>query len=408
MIKKYEAIKKIFLNKYFTVIFAAFLVILIIIFIALLNPLSWFSSQRKIPTKKILSADGAVDTTAVYGVEMQNKCRAEFQDFIKNYGADYSKCLVNFNFNNEDCTGFDPATKGLSDVNIIVILDASGSMAEKIGPRAKIDVAKQAISDFLTAMPQGVNTGLVVYGYESSNSVADKSLSCKGIEEVVKLGKNNSSNIIAAMDSFSPKGWTPIAGSLDFVKNIFKNSGASDRDYLVLVSDGIESCDGDPLTSAENLKSAIPNVKLNIIGFTTDNSTRDFLKRIATGGGGSYLTASNSSDMAKAFNDELLVIKKDCINITLSRISSEYSANNLNNLNCWLAAYEKEANDFTVNILNKSNDEECNLEMSNALQTRQDESWYEKEALIEKDADAYKKIESDFNSQLQVLDNSKN
>jgi len=347
-------------------------------------------------------------TTTVYGVEMQNKCFTKFQDFIKTYGADYSKCLADFDFNEEYCVGFDPATEGLSDINLIVILDSSGSMAEKIGSQAKIDVAKKAVSDLLIKMPKGVNTGLVVYGHKGSNSAADKSLSCKGIEEVVKLGTNNSSNIIAAMDSFNPKGWTPIAGSLDFAKNIFKNSGTSNKNYLILVSDGVESCDGDPLTAAEGLKAEIPGIKLNVIGFTNDSKTQEFLEKIATVGGGSYLTASNSSDIAKAFNDELLAIKEDCLSVTLFQMYSRNNANNMSNLNCWLAAYDKESDDFTANILQNSFDTECNLEMSNALRLRQNEFWYKKEALAEKNSAIYDKIKSDFNNQLKVLESSKN
>ena len=253
-----------------------------------------------------------------------------------------------------------------------------------------------------------MNTGLVVYGHKGSNSEADKSLSCKGIEEVVKLGPNNSSNIITAMNSFNPKGWTPIAGSLDFAENIFKNTGTGNKNYLILVSDGVESCDGDPLAAAGALKAGIPGIKLNVIGFTSDKKTHDFLQKIASSGGGSYLDAASSSDMVKAFNKELLAIKEDCINVTLLLVSSRYNANYIDNLNCWLAAYKKESNDFTTNLSHKPIDAECNIETADALRARQDEFWYEKEALTEKGDAAYKKIESDFNNQLKSLESYKN
>jgi len=383
------------------------------------NPLTWFNNwglgeikneQKALPANNTtgITTNNTGGTTTAYGAEMQNICFTKFQDFIKTYGADYSKCLVNFDFNQEYCGGFDPDTQALSDENVIVILDSSGSMAEKIGSEVKIDVAKKAVSDFLTKMPPSVNTGLIVYGHKGSNSTADKDLSCKGIEEVVKLGKNNSNNIIAAMNSFNSKGWTPIAGSLDFAKNIFENKGKNDKDYLILVSDGVESCDGDPLSAAQDIKSKIPDIKLSVIGFATDNKTQDFLKRIAALGGGSYLTADNSSDIAKAFNDQLLLIKKDCINVTLFELYSKYKTNYFNNLNCWLAAYKKESDNFTVNVMQKSTNIECNLEMSKVLLARQIEFWYKKQDLEEKNYAIYQKTESDFNNQLQVLNNLKN
>jgi len=386
------------------------LIVLSIEFGAFWNLLIWFNNWEKEQVKneqKVLPANNIGETTTIYGVEMQNKCFAKFQDFIKTYGADYSKCLVGLDFNEEYCSGFDPDTQALSDVNIIVILDSSGSMVEKIDSEAKIDVAKKAISDFLTKLPQGVKTGLVVYGHKGSNSVVDKDLSCKGIEEIVKLGGNNSSNIISAMGSFSPKGWTPIAGSLEFVKNIFNNNGKNNKNYLILVSDGVESCDGDPLAAARDLKLEIPGIKLIVIGFATDSKTHDLLKKIAIQGGGSYLIADNSSDIAEVFNNQIIVIKKDCFKMTLFKASSEYNTNNLGNLNCWLAAYKKEANDFTMNVLNKSLDTECNLEMADALRARHTESWYKKQEVEENNYAIYKKIESDLNNQLKVLESLK-
>lgn len=379
----------------------------IILIVALLS-LWGFNYLKNKNKKEVLPVENINGKTTVYGVEMQDKCLAQFQDFIEIHGVDYSKCLVDFDFNEQYCAGFDPNTQGLSNVNIIVILDSSGSMAQKIGSEAKIDIAKKAVSDFLTKVPPGVNTGLVVYGHKGSNSAADKSLSCKNIEEIVKLGNNKSDDIIAAMDSFNPKGWTPIAGSIDFVKNIFKNKGASNKNYLILVSDGVESCDGDPLTSAQDLNSEIPGIKLNVIGFAPDSDTREFLRKVAVAGNGRYLSADNSSQIAKALNDQLIIIKMDCLNVTFLGMSSRYNINNANNLDCWLSSYKKESDEFAVNILQKSADTECNLEMSDALQARRNDFWYKKQELEEKNNVIYKKIESDFADQLKDLQELKN
>jgi hypothetical protein len=238
--------------------------------------------------------------------------------------------------------------------------------------------------------------------------LADKNLSCNGIEEVVKLGKNNNSNIITAMDSFNPEGWTPIAGSIDFAKNIFSQKGVKDKDYLILVSDGVESCDGDPLAAANDLRLAIPGIKLSVIGLETDNTTRDFLTKIAVMGGGAYMDAYSSSDIAQAFNKQLLLIKEDCVNVTLLEMSLRYKSNNLNNLNCWLAASKKELDDFNVNVAQKSDDVECNQEISDAVVARQTEFWYKRRDLENKNDVIYKKIESDLNDQLKALEASEN
>jgi hypothetical protein len=403
-------IKKPLFNKTLLIVLAILFIIIFVALVIWLNPLKWFNKGGIFEAKneqKVTPTSVTKDITTIYGVELQNTCFDKFEEFIRVYGADYSKCLTPFDFTEAYCGGVDPATEKLSSVNILVILDSSGSMAEMIGKDSKINIAKTAITDFLTKMPQGVNTGLVVYGNVGSNSAQSKSLSCQGIEEIVKLGKNNSSNIISAMNYFSPKGWTPLAGSIDFVKNIFKENGTGNKNYLILVSDGIETCDGNPLISAENLKLEIPGIKLNVIGFTKDAATKDYLKKIATRGGGTYLTASNSADIAKALNGELLLIKKDCLYTTFYQMSSRYSNNYFSNLNCWLDAQKKEFSDFNINIENKFVNAECNLEISKALSARQNDFWYQKQSLLESNQASYKKIQDEFNNQLKLLDKIK-
>lgn len=406
---------EVIMNKYFIIVPVACLIVSFIVFFA------WWSSFVRLNNQteeelgsrqEILPVVKSGENTTVFGVEMQNKCFAQFQDFVKTNGGDYSKCLVDFNFNEQDCGGLDPETQGLFDVNIIVILDSSGSMVEKIGTenlasQAKIDIAKMAVSNFLTKMPQGVKTGLLVYGHKGSNSIDNKNLSCQGVEEIVKLGRNNYDNIITAVNSFSPKGWTPIAGSFDFAKNIFKNAGNSNKNYLILVSDGAESCDGDPLASATNIKLEVPGIKLIVIGFATDEVTRDLLKKVAVQGNGSYLSANNSSDIAEAFNKQLLIIKKDCLQATSFKAYFMNNNNNINNLDCWLKANKKESDDFIVKQLDRFFDKECNLEISEALRARHTDFWYKKEILTEKNNAIYKKIETNFSNQLKELENLK-
>ncbi|MDP3883112.1 MAG: VWA domain-containing protein [Candidatus Staskawiczbacteria bacterium] len=398
------------MNKIFKVIIAG--ISLIIVAVIVYMVFDFVSSAIKAKNAPNIESPPSepeiVKSESAYGVSMQKKCFLQYQDFLKNYGQDYSKCLVDFSFSDEYCGGYDPETQALSDENVIVILDASGSMAKENYAGARIDVAKKAVSDFLIKMPQNVNTGLIVYGHKGSNSNADKILSCSGVEEVVKLDRNNNNNIISAMGSFSPMGWTPIAGSLDFVKNIFSQKNKNDKNYLILVSDGVESCDGDPLISAQNLKSDVPGIKISVIGLEVDTETRSLLTKVAMAGGGSYIDANGSAEMARAFNDQLLLIKKDCVNVTLIKMGLEYNSSILNNLDCWLGASKKESEDFTENVEQKYDDAECNQEISDAIVARQTDFWNQKQDLQDENYAAYEQIKEDLNSQLKVLNEQRN
>jgi Ca-activated chloride channel family protein len=359
-------------------------------------------SQPKEP-EEVVEEPIILEPNTAYGVQMTDKCYYEFQNFIKGYSADYSGCMQDIDLNEEYCSGYDPDTQALSNINAVVILDSSGSMTGLVNSKQRIDIAKDAVSKFLMAVPKGVNTGLVVYGHKGSNNYADKELSCNGIEEVVKLGANNSSSIISAMKSFSPRGWTPIAGALDFAKDIFSKRSKSDGDFLILVSDGIESCDGDPLDSAQKLKSEIKNIELDVIGFAADNATRTFLNNVAVAANGSYITANKADDITEELNKQLAKIKIACIRGTIRKIYLRNEANNLSNLNCWLQSVKHETDKISQGVLAKSISSECVDKITQAVDTRQKEFFQAKDDIAKKNEAIYKGMQDEAESQLRAL-----
>lgn len=360
----------------------------------------------------------------IYGVEMEEACLNTFQEFLSKRGEDYSKCLNDFKFDEKFCGGGDPVAEGVAKTNIIVILDASGSMATKIGQDSRMDIAKKAVSTFLSNMPQGVNTGLIVYGNIGSNSQEDKNLSCNGIEEIIKLGSNNNAKVIDSMKTFTPKGWTPIAKSIDFAKNIFLKNSKESENYLILVTDGAESCDGNPLRSAQYLTTDLKNIKLNIIGFALDSYSQLSLEKVAGAGGGLYYTAYNSYSIADAFNNELISIKIGCLRLTTHRMYLAYEANALKNRECWLKAFGEESYDYDKNFVTKQVkdefgkiidvapvtpvDQKCANAISQAIQNRSQEFWSKKEEIDKNGYADYKAVEKDFNKQIEELEKSRN
>lgn len=364
----------------------------------------WFRAPGTEPQQTNESPSFIPETNTAYGVQMSDRCYYEFQNFINNHGADYSGCMQDVNLDEDYCSGFDPDTQALSDINVMVILDASGSMASQVDSDTKMNVAKKAVAQFLTQVPAGVNTGLVVYGHKGSNAAADKEISCSGIDEIIKLGANNSGNIISAMNSFNPRGWTPIAGSLNFARKLFVERGNRDENYLILVSDGIESCDGDALDAARELKSEVNHIELNVIGFADDNATKNFLQDIAYAAGASYSSAKNTSEIVKRLNDQLVKIKKACINGTVFRINLKNEENNLNNLNCWLEAVKQESENFSTGIQSKSIGQECAEKISQALDVRQKEFWEAKDAIVRKNEAIFNEKKAEADAQLQALD----
>ena len=82
-------------------------------------------------------------------------------------------------------TGDPPAT-----VNVQLILDLSGSMAQDVGGgETRMDAAKRVLNDVIDALPEteGVNVGFRIYGHEGDNSNAGRTESCESTELVVPM-----------------------------------------------------------------------------------------------------------------------------------------------------------------------------------------------------------------------------
>ncbi|WP_455675522.1 VWA domain-containing protein [Pradoshia sp.] len=191
------------------------------------------------------------------------------------------------------------AAAGGGQTNIAILLDASGSMAAKVGGKTKMETAKTAIQSFLSSMPEGINVSLRVYGHKGSNDDSDKKLSCDSTELVYELKPYEEADFNDSLDTFKPTGWTPIAKAINETKKDFAKMGDSGENIIYVVSDGIETCDGDPVKAAKELHDSNIEAVVNIIGFDVDNKGQKQLLAVAEAGGGSFETVNT----AEQFND---------------------------------------------------------------------------------------------------------
>ena len=183
-------------------------------------------------------------------------------------------------------------------VNVEIVLDASGSMAKQINGQSMMNIAKNSITEVLKHLPKNAKVGLRVFGHKGNNTDSGKTESCSANELIHPIETLNTSAISKALSSVEATGWTSIADSIknggeDLSK--FKEEGAVN--ILYIVTDGIETCGGDPIEAAQTLKNSGTNVVLGIIGFNV-NATQDaVLKKIAEAGGGHYANANDAGTL---------------------------------------------------------------------------------------------------------------
>ena len=194
---------------------------------------------------------------------------------------------------------------------IEIVLDVSGSMRSSLGSQVKIDAAKSAIRDTVSGLPDGSVVALRYYGHRVPQERKDES--CKDTELVVQFQPIDKPQFLGALDKAMPRGQTPIAYSLQQAAQDFGAPSDEER-ALILVSDGIETCGGDPLATVRDLSAKGFKVKVHTIGFDVDAAARAQLEAISSATGGEYFDARSASALAdtlRKLTQRALLIERD-------------------------------------------------------------------------------------------------
>lgn len=185
-------------------------------------------------------------------------------------------------------------------IYVEVILDASNSMNEEVEGVAKIVTAKQVIASLASSLDPSIQMSLRVYG-DHFDPLGTKEKACQDSALAVGFGANNREQIVAAAQSVIAKGYTPIAFSLQQAYNLDLMPIQEGSQSIILVSDGKESCGGDPCALVKELKARGVNTVIHTVGFAVDAQTRAQLECIAKETGGQYYDAKNASALQESF-----------------------------------------------------------------------------------------------------------
>ncbi len=176
-----------------------------------------------------------------------------------------------------------------SGTDAILVLDASGSMWGQVEGQTKIAAARQAVDTILSRWRPSDRLGLMAYGHRTKGD-------CRDIELIAPVSRVDPAAIKATVAKLNPRGKTPLAASLREAAAILKHTEA--KATVILVSDGIETCDPDPCAAAAELEKTGVGFTAHVVGFAiTDPVAKAQLQCIARATGGVYLDAKNASGL---------------------------------------------------------------------------------------------------------------
>lgn len=205
-----------------------------------------------------------------------------------------------------------PPRKKWEAPELVILLDSSGSMALKAGvseaeirsliARARggdgqalrqlesmqggtgndrLSAAKTAVDYTVSTLPKDMDVGLVVFG------------KCQGADNYKFFSPAERGELRSRLSSITPQKGTPLARGIERAGNMV--DGRSVPATLVVVTDGEDSCGGDPCATARALKASKPNLTINVIDVNGMGEGRC----IADATGGKLLTMKSIDDLPK-------------------------------------------------------------------------------------------------------------
>lgn len=179
---------------------------------------------------------------------------------------------------------------------VMMILDGSGSMWGRIGDEPKISIAKDVMTDLIADWDEDAHVGLMSYGHRREGD-------CTDIEVMTPIGAIDRARMTAQVKAINPRGKTPISQSI--MRAVFKLGFNAKKPSIVLVSDGLETCEGDPCAIASQMWRLNASLKTYVIGFDVTEEEYEALQCIATETGGKFFRADNAAELKDALRQSV-------------------------------------------------------------------------------------------------------
>ncbi|RWB55367.1 VWA domain-containing protein [Mesorhizobium sp.] len=182
-------------------------------------------------------------------------------------------------------------TFGFAANKVIIILDASGSMWAQIDGKPKLEIARESLRTVLQSVPADDEIGFMAYGHRQKGS-------CEDIELIVPPQAGSASAISAAADSMKFLGKTPLTAAVKQAAEALRYT--EDKATVVLITDGLETCGGDPCALGKELKETGVDFTADVVGFGLTADEGKQIACLAENTGGKYIQASDERALQEA------------------------------------------------------------------------------------------------------------
>ncbi|MFN3661415.1 vWA domain-containing protein [Yoonia sp.] len=180
----------------------------------------------------------------------------------------------------------------MADRVAVLVFDASGSMWNRVeGETTRIEVARDVMADFFGSRDAAVPLSVIAYGHNRRGD-------CRDIEVINSMGQGDAQSLESRLRALMPRGMTPLTDSLAMARDqIPPSAEAAD---IILVTDGLENCEGDPCALAASLAAEGIDIRAHVVGFGLSAVEVEALSCITDQTGGMLFQTNSGAELANA------------------------------------------------------------------------------------------------------------
>jgi len=173
--------------------------------------------------------------------------------------------------------------------DVMLVIDASASMAGKLGRDRKIDLVADSVETAVADFPTEARIGVLAFGAKSKTS-------CTDAEVVARPQRNNNEIVAAAAAKLQPRGKAPLAVAVERAANALDYK--KERATVIVFVDKVEACDANPCVLAESLAERAKDLTVEVIGLGLDDKDIESVACLAEKTGGKFINAKDGTDVA--------------------------------------------------------------------------------------------------------------
>jgi Ca-activated chloride channel family protein len=227
-------------------------------------------------------------------------------------------------------------------VRILIIFDASNSMKANYEGVSRIEAAKKLMNRIVDSLQRIPNLELAlrIYGAEKMYPPGD----CNDSRLAVPFSRNNIALIKSKVLPLKPTGITPIAHSLNLAADDFPSTPSTN--IILLITDGIEECSGDPCEAARKLREKGIVFKPYILGIGLSQEQSKAFDCVGT-----YFSAEVSNSLMNVVN----VVITQTMNRTTAQVNLLDKSGNPKETNVDMTFYDHFSGNVRYNYIHTLN-----------------------------------------------------